>query len=62
MKVEKFLDTIRRKMADRPKICATCGHLVRLGGTLIGCDACDKLILPDYPPYYGNMTCPDWKA
>lgn len=61
MRDRGFLESVRRKQTDRPKVCETCGNLVRLGRTLIGCEAHDKLILPDYPPYHGNMTCPDWK-
>lgn len=37
------------------------GILVRIGGTLIGCVAHDKLILPNYPPYFGQKPCPDRK-
>ncbi len=61
MRDRGFLESVRRKQTDRLKVCETCGNLVRLGGTLIGCEAHDKLILPDYLPYHGNMTCPDWK-
>ena len=49
------------KYPDGQKVCATCGNLVRIGGTLIGCVAHDKLILPNYPPYFGQKPCPDWK-
>ena len=51
----------RRKVEKEEKACATCGNLVRIGGTLIGCVAHDKLILPNYPPYFGQKPCPDWK-
>lgn len=50
-----------RKVEKEEKACATCGNLVRIGGTLIGCVAHDKLILPNYPPYFGQKPCPDWK-
>lgn len=57
-----FLEEVRQKIAKKQKTCETCGNLVRLGGTLIGCEARDKLILPDYLPYTGQKECPDWKA
>lgn len=44
-----FLEEVRRKVEKEEKACATCGNLVRIGGTLIGCVAHDKLILPNYP-------------
>lgn len=56
-----FLEEARRKAEKEEKACATCGNLVRIGGTLIGCVAHDKLILPNYPPYFGQKPCPDWK-
>lgn len=56
-----FLEEVRRKVEKEEKACATCGNLVRIGGTLIGCVAHDKLILPNYPPYFGQKPCPDWK-
>ena len=56
-----FLEEVRRKVEKEEKACATCGNLVRIGGTLIGCVAHDKLILPNYPPYFGQKACPDWK-
>lgn len=43
-----FLEEVRRKVEKEEKACATCGNLVRIGGTLIGCVAHDKLILPNY--------------
>lgn len=49
-----FLEEVRRKVEKEEKACATCGNLVRIGGTLIGCVAHDKLILPNYPPYFGQ--------
>lgn len=54
-----FLEEVRRKVEKEEKACATCGNLVRIGGTLIGCVAHDKLILPNYPPYFGQNPCPD---
>lgn len=45
-----FLEEVRRKVEKEEKACATCGNLVRIGGTLIGCVAHDKLILPNYRP------------
>lgn len=63
-----FLEEVRRKVEKEEKACATCGNLVRIGGnlvriggTLIGCVAHDKLILPNYPPCFGQKPCPDWK-
>ena len=41
-----FLEEVRRKVEKEEKACVTCGNLVRIGGTLIGCVAHDKLILP----------------
>lgn len=37
-----FLEEVRRKDEKEKKACATCGNLVRIGGTLIGCVAHDK--------------------
>ena len=34
-----FLEEVRRKVEKEEKACATCGNLVRIGGTLIGCVA-----------------------
>ena len=56
-----FLEEVRRKVEKEEKACATCGNLVRIGGTLIGCVAHDKLILSNYPPFFGQKPCPDWK-
>lgn len=42
-------------------ICETCGHLVQAGKTALGCTAHDKLIMPEYSPYFGNAKCSDWK-
>lgn len=56
-----FLDRVRERVEKRQRICVTCGNLVRIGRTLIGCEAHDKLIIPEYPPYSGNAACPDWK-
>lgn len=36
-----FLEEVRRKVEKEEKACATCGNLVRIGGTLIGCVAHD---------------------
>lgn len=52
-----FLEEVRRKVEKEEKACATCGNLVRIGGTLIGCVAHDKLILPNYPPFFGQKPC-----
>ena len=51
-----FLDDVRRN-----GVCESCEHLVAVSNTAIGCEAHDKLILPDYPPYHGNCKCPDWE-
>ena len=61
VKTMTFLEEVRRKVEKEEKACATCGNLVRIGGTLIGCVAHDKLILPNYPPFFGQKPCPDWK-
>lgn len=55
-----FLEEVRRKVEKEEKACATCGNLVRIGGTLIGCVAHDKLILPNYPPYFGQKPFLEW--
>lgn len=56
-----FLEEISRRAGSLDGICQTCGNLVQPAGGLIGCQAHDKLILPEYPPYHGNAKCPDWK-
>lgn len=56
-----FLDSIRQKSAGANGTCETCGNLVQPAPGLIGCEAHDKLIIPEYPPYHGNAKCPDWK-
>jgi len=56
-----FLQKVRESIEDKTGTCETCGNLDRISESLIGCIVHDKLILPDYPPYRGNMNCPDWK-
>ena len=63
----KFLDSVRAKqnlltlLVDDTGICRTCGNLCRIGETGLGCEAHDKLIIPDFPPYdLPNFKCKDW--
>ena len=63
-----FLDSIRMKAGlpqetiDDTGICQTCGNLCAVTETLIGCEAHDKLIMPEYPPYSNpKFKCRDWK-
>lgn len=56
-----FLEKVRQKAAGAKGLCRTCANLVKVGPNLIGCEAHDKLILPEYPPYDGNLKCPEWK-
>lgn len=61
----KFLDSIREKAespTDRTGICETCGNLCEVVQGLIGCEAHDKLIIPEFPPYFmPKVKCKDWK-
>lgn len=60
-----FLEECRKRAEERKReqegICETCGNLEFITESLIGCIAHDKLILPEYPPYHGNVKCLDWK-
>ena len=56
-----FLDSIRSR-TDGDGTCETCGNLTRIGNSLIGCEAHDKLIMPEYPPYHGKSKCPDFSV
>lgn len=56
-----FLEKVRQMVKGEEGVCRTCANLTKVGPTLIGCEAHDKLILPEYPPYDGNLKCPDWK-
>jgi len=56
-----LLEEIGQRAENLCGICQTCGNLVQPAAGLIGCQAHDKLILPEYPPYHGNMKCRDWK-
>lgn len=54
------------KLRDHNKgdgICETCGNLDQITKTAFGCIANDKLILPDFPPYFrpAHRKCPDYK-
>lgn len=61
VKAVSLLEEIGRRAENLCGICQTCGNLVQPAAGLIGCQAHDKLILPEYPPYHGNMKCRDWK-
>ena len=56
-----FLEEARRKVEKEEKEGVREGDLGRTGGTLIGCVALEKRILPNYPPFFGQKPCPDWK-
>jgi hypothetical protein len=58
-----FLDDVRNNyVRNYTGVCESCEHLVQVTDTAIGCEAHDKLILPEYPPYHGrNMSCTDWE-
>ncbi len=60
----RLLDRVREVgdvCEERTGICDTCGNLVQVTKTAIGCEAHDKLILPMFPPYHTpNNKCPDW--
>lgn len=57
---ERLLDRVRQ-LADRSGICESCGNLVFITERLVGCEARDKLIIPEYPPYHNtNNKCPEW--
>lgn len=57
-----LLDSVIKitEAAASARTCETCGNLVQLSETALGCAAHDKLIIPEYPPYHGYMKCPDW--
>lgn len=58
-----FLNDVRSHAErDYAGVCESCDHLVGVTDTAIGCEAHDKLILPEYPPYHmpNNTKCPDW--
>ncbi len=64
----EFLDSIRTKAGlpqktfDDTGICQTCGNICAVTETLIGCEAHDKLIIPEFPPYSDQkFKCEDWK-
>jgi len=58
--LKKFGLLERVKTNSENNTCATCGGLVKLSETALGCAPHDKLILPDYSPYHGTRICPDW--
>lgn len=57
------LDDIRAMDKEKlsAAICETCGNLVQVTKTVLGCEAHDRMIMPMYPPYHDNMKCPEWK-
>lgn len=59
MKKSGLLERITKKQEG---ICDTCGNRIDIGADLgYGCEAHDKLILKNFPPYHGNCKCADWK-
>lgn len=50
------------KERDKKGVCATCGNLIKLSENALACAVCDKLILPQFPPYHGNCKCEDWRG
>ena len=59
-----FLESCEKKMGtfleecaarnDRRGFCESCGNLVSVGDTALGCLARDKLIIPSFQPYPGG--------
>jgi hypothetical protein len=52
---------LARTMKFDTGTCETCGNLVQVSETAVGCAAHDKLILPNFPPYSGKAKCKDWQ-
>lgn len=44
------------------RVCKNCENLIQISDVALGCAAHDKFILPNFPPYHGNMVCQDWKV
>ena len=42
--------------------CESCGHLVQISDTALGCQAHDKLVMPQHMPYSStnHASCRDW--
>ena len=49
------------KERDKKGVCKTCGALIKLSENALACAVCDKLIIPQFPPYHGNCKCEDWR-
>lgn len=61
MSPDNFLDSVR-EYDMQPGICRTCGNITEVKKGLLGCKAHDKIIMPEYPPYfYAGNQCNDWK-
>ena len=62
MKPGGLLESVIKTAAavSAARTCETCGHLIQISENSLGCTAHDKLIMPEFPPYHGNMRCPDW--
>lgn len=56
--LERVLKRAEAEAAART--CETCGNLIKIGETALGCTVRDKLIIPGYFPYHGIMRCADW--
>jgi hypothetical protein len=57
------LDDVRAREHEDDGLCITCRNLVVLTKKLIGCEAHDRLVMPQYPPYgTRGFRCPEWKV
>lgn len=55
-------DGLLNRIINKPEgICETCGNLIQVSETALGCKVHDKLILPQYLPYKINNKCHDWQ-
>lgn len=63
MKPGGLLESIVKAKEPKTGICENCGNLIDIGSEFgYGCEAHDKLILANFPPYYNqNHKCKDWK-
>ena len=43
-------------------MCSTCGNLIKVSDSALGCTAHDKLIMPEFIPYSGKDICKDWEV
>ena len=57
-----LLDSIRASEHDSDGLCRTCANLVQVTKKLIGCEAHDRLVMPEFLPYdTPGFRCPEWK-